>query len=478
MIKAKMTSAFFPSVSIYLVGAILIGVRDFAAMILYIVLLPFHVYLLKKAWNGGSVAFLTLFCLLLFAQGINPTFFFLNRNYYNTSPYTAIGSFDFSLYSFFSAYSYVFAFSIAVYLIFFIFQRSKLRRYGFSFIKNTLKTFQGRYRKINSSVIFDSITLFVAIFGIWLSIWMYHNKIGILGLHQTQLPFHLTGVLYYFRLLIIPAFLVFCYVFSSHKRYTVFLLMAYSVVAGFSSASKTTVTFVMLPVCFESILDGKRLRATISILFYSLMYIMVTEERALVYLSENTDLLSAIMFATDAFLHREQQWLFEFIHMFTGRLYGGSIDVLMVQYDDVSFSSLVRFYAGDSFLSLFPNIYEKLFGFVSVPGRNYGISEGFIGQMIVLSSHSQLRSALQGFWIGLILLIQDRCVIRIMRKQSGKLLPLFSSVVSVASVGMLWVTVQIKIIYLLTFLLFIVSIFCSRKQYQQRTEIESDHVVA
>ncbi len=97
-----------------------------------------------------------------------------------------------------------------------------------------------------------------------LNLWSYSQGIGLTGVEPPELPYRLSGILFYFTKYITPALLS-CLYFKTKRGWLMMLLiLAYAWVLGLSSVSKGAILFVMFPVITLAWLDKRKLMFSVA----------------------------------------------------------------------------------------------------------------------------------------------------------------------------------------------------------------------
>ena len=260
--------------SIYFIIGFVILFYDTSAGILYFTVFPIHFLFVYKSIKWGNYCLSLVFLLLLLSQGVNSFLFFLNRDKYSAIGFKAVGSFEFILADYLGSYFYIFCFSVV--LFFFSFLLSKTKTNVFNAIGDKTTTFSSD-KKASSLYMYLSIIL--CAIAIVLSIIMYTNQLGILGLNQKQLPFHLTGILYYFRRFVIAGLLIFFYAKSKNRNIALLFIVLYAFIYSFASVSRSGVAILLMPLAALDLIQKNVKRAVVIIFIYSILFCILSKKR-------------------------------------------------------------------------------------------------------------------------------------------------------------------------------------------------------
>jgi len=117
-----------------------------------------------------------------------------------------------------------------------------------------------------------------------LNLWMFNNGISIVGVEPPQLPYHLSGIMHYLTKYIIPAFLAYIYWKTKQGIIPIGLMLAYSILLGMTSVSRSSLLFVALPVITLAWVNRQRIIFITSSIVIIIFYGVVTLFRRFVVL--------------------------------------------------------------------------------------------------------------------------------------------------------------------------------------------------
>jgi hypothetical protein len=300
--------------------------QDDQAAVLWMITPALAFIVLRASYKRGLIA-TTAFCTFFFiAHGLGPSFFFLEREMYAVSGWGAVGNFAFTLDELAPQYAYVFALMfiiVGVVILLQLLTRVQPR---------VTQSASSLFPKIKNTRRWNLAALGIVGAGTLLSAFMFEQRIGMTGIEPPALPFHLSGLLFYFRVAVIPAVLFVCYRYSGRSFAIASLILFYAATAGLASVSRSTLVLSAAPVLFFALADKQYVRLALSTGFIVIVYQIISFSRDLVYFGEvstfalhvlNADLLRSI--SADA--------LPVFVADVARRLYGTQDIVLAFQHD-------------------------------------------------------------------------------------------------------------------------------------------------
>ena len=434
----------------YVVYGMIIAVSDAFVLPVYLTLFPLHAFILYLSLKTKNLPCI-IYCVLLFiSHGIGSIPFYLDRANAKTTGFSAIGNFDFSYRSLISAYSYLLVFILALLLFTAVFKKGYHSNFLFAFIRQ-----QYNKVKLHSTLSLLPILICVILFS-WISLKMYYWHIGMIGLKQTELPYHLTGILFYSRRYLFPAVLVWLFVKTKSKQPATTLLIIYSLFVGITGTSKSACMLVLLPIAFICYLTGKKTLAYLCAIFIAFSYVVIQDIRQIVFELEASipiwDLLKM------PFLTEEDNYFFSFFKSFTNRFYGLKANVLPVQNYDLSFQGLVDYYTGTPITQVLPDFTFRLFGFNLPDDKAYGVGIGYTGTMTLLSCHNYYYTILQALIIAIVFSLQNDCIQRIIRTNGLSIYKYVAILILLFSYINFHDGVSMVLIYLCTIALFLIRL--------------------
>jgi hypothetical protein len=392
----------------YLILSVYFFSNDITAFYLYCILTPIAGLFLYISIRENHLT-LSLFSGAFFvAHAINPPFFFLYKNDYTHSGWTAVKDFNFEIYKFLQIY--IWPYAIMLFILLFTLTLNRIFPIG----KNKSFKFGVTDRNVNSNNDFIKgsktklysilLWLFIILLAVPLNIFMFNNQIGILGLPQSRLPFKLTGTLYYFKYFIIPILIYYLYMKSNRSTVLALIVLIYGVLAGLAGVSRSISAFACSTVIFFSVKDRQPIRLLISTFIMIMAFEMITYQRDFVYSSEGLD-FSDLILNVDWVSTVSWDLPFRILNAISGRLNGAQNIVLVYQCDlDDQINAILRFFSGQDIVE---NPALEFFG-LNLPGdRAYGIGLGLISCLLLLSNKNILVLILLGFVIASFLYLSE-----------------------------------------------------------------------
>ncbi len=437
----------FVLLSIYVVVGIYLTFIDSFVLPVYLTILPFHGFLLYKSIKTKNLLFILFSLLTFISYGIGSIFFYLDRENAKSTGYAAIGDFDFSYGQLFSAYSY-----FAVFLLFLTLFISYFKKKSHSIFLPLFM--QQQYEKLISYSKTWSLKPLVLCLGVFLmiSLWMFSNHIGMIGLHQTELPFHMTGILFYSRRFLFPIILVYLFFKTKSKNIASVLLIFYALIVGVLATSKSASLIILLPLIYLNYMMGKKMMSLFCFISAVACYVIVGTMRTFIYdMDAEVDIMT--IFSSSYNFFPEDRNLFVFIcQNITGRLYGLQSTVLGNQYSGLTFGSLIDFYTTSKITDVIPDYVPALFGFELPEGFAFGVGLGYAGTMQLLSCHNYFFAIIQAFIVSVVFCIQNNCVQGIFHREVGISYKYISILIVFLSFLIFYDGNQMQSVYLLTLL--------------------------
>ena len=440
-----------------MVVAVVFTIVDPYVIPIYFTVLPFHFILLYLALKTKNILFIFYCSMLFLSHGIGSIPFFLDRHNAQSIGFSAIGNFNFSYISFYRAYSYLLVFLFTLLFFVWIFKIKGHGNFLLLFIKQHYYALHLK-STLNLFPIISCTLLFVCI-----SIFMYNLHIGMIGLQQIQLPFHLTGILFYSRRFLFPLVLIWIYVKTKRKDVATILLIVYSLIVGITATSKSASLLVLLPLTIINILARNKKVTFLCIVMSIFAYYIVGAMRLIIYeFDAEVDILSVISTPVE---FSNNNIILSLMNSITGRLFGFQSTVLSDQYTQLSFSDLISFYTGSSITEIIPDYVYSLFGMTLPEDKAFGVGLGFTGTMQLLSCHNYLYTIIQAIIISCIFIVQNDCLQKILVSRKNVIFKCISILIIIFSFMNLFDGNEIFIVYVLTFILIFIrySRFTNKK---------------
>ena len=261
--------------------------HDLEAILLWCALPPLFgclFYITSRFKFSVLTLFMGVFCI---CNSILPSFFFLTRDRYTHTGWTAVKDFDFSLGQFFNVYLQVFVMGffilISALVLCYCFLKkksnhiSKMQNENASFITQRLLS----YKANNLWYSFLLVILIITV--AFLNNWMYQHGMALTGLPSPRLPYKLTGALYYFTRYVFPVCLFVVYKKTNRSWILGLLLISYAIFVGISQCSREPFILIVLPVLFFAFIERSYFKLTIYSIIVGILYDCIVEARGYVY---------------------------------------------------------------------------------------------------------------------------------------------------------------------------------------------------
>jgi hypothetical protein len=206
---------------------------------------------------------------------------FHNSDSYKDTGWKAIGSYNFDYLQTFNALFIVILYISLFVIIGLIFDKILLKPYR---EKNSYN-FNEYFGILSYFSKYRTVFIALLILQFYLSYIMFTYKIGVVGIiPETNIPFKIVGILYYYRFLILPV-IIFLLIFSSNKNNNIilFLVVIEALVSGIFSVSRIIVVFHLLPVILFLMYKGRNIVLGWVLLYTVLTIHFVTVTREFVY---------------------------------------------------------------------------------------------------------------------------------------------------------------------------------------------------
>ena len=450
--KTKFKPIIVVALFIYVFWGIFVIFENSIAGLLYFTVFPFHIFLLKRTIERKQIVFSFFNFLLMFSHGIHSFTFFLKQDLYDSTGFNAIGNFDFSLGYYIRVYVYVFVFMLGVNLV-----------STYSYMKNRSTTnmlYQVMYDSLNSrfggikrSSKYNRLSVVVCMFSCLLAVFMYSHQIGITGMNTTRLPFHLSGILYYFRKYVVVGLMLLCYVKSSNRRNAYWSVCIYAVIGGMAFASKGLAAFVLFPVALIELFSGNKKKAFLTILYFLVLYEFLSSAKYLLYLSPTID-KPYFVYAAQVVQNSSLDSVDFLVTLdsFSGRLFGMQSSVLAYQHMNFSPLNFISFYLGKSIGAIVPDMAALMFGLHFKSNFSFGVAIGYIATAIYLSGGSIILIFVQAIFFGWILFINERSICKCIRMFGSNLHIWIVMGLSLIGVASVWFIPSLLLLYAATVL--------------------------
>ncbi len=231
---------------------------------------------------------------------------YMNKEKYKVSGWNAVGNFSFSLDGLLIVLSQI-IFYFTIFLIVSLFL-DKLLNLKYSYRKNNntrISTFE-----LNNLLIY--LCLFLIIMQFPLTSFMFQHAIGIVGITPDTLPFHLSGILYYYRLFILPIVMFITIYGTMSKKYSLLIVLIIFLEAFYSgmlSVSRSLLIIHMFPVVYYFFSKKNKFLLITVIIFTLLFFSMVSMGRNYVYLIDGFNQSNLFDILSSLFNDNSIDWL-------------------------------------------------------------------------------------------------------------------------------------------------------------------------
>jgi hypothetical protein len=287
---------------------------------------------------------------------------------------------------------------------------------------------------------------------------MYSNQIGLVGMKPKSLPFHMTGILFYTRRYIVNVLLIYFYIKSKNKNQSLVFICIYVFFAGIASISRSICGILLIPIAAEAIISKKYSRATIIIVYFAVIYEVVSELRNYVYSAAyiKYSYKELVDFALQMLCGIDGDWLVSFVSGICTRLGGWQGEILGSQYHGCTITDLLHYFLGEGQGQVIPNMTENLYGFSMPSDKSFGIGIGFFGVVISASSGNYVFIIISGIVVGMLFFVQEKVIRKEMLANSGYVKVLFMIGMSALSIFSIFVNGSTKMFYISTVVILIV----------------------
>jgi hypothetical protein len=368
--------------------------RDADAFVLFVMLSPVSILFLIISIKIKNIALTIISTFFLIAHGINPAIFFIERERFDYYGWGAIKDFQFSVANLLETYKWVYL-SMAL-IIFFSFFIRKLFTSAYH-AKTTKKSnnvkIETHAKSIKSST-YTALIIILIILATPLSIYMYANKVGIVGIENTRLPFKLSGALYYFRNYILPVIIFALYKNTKRGIWLAMFILFYASLASLTSVSRSVLVLTALPVIFFSVLDGKLIRLATTGFLIVILFSVISAARGPVFeslgsmpLGEVISTLEVVsMNANYSFIEIITDLVYEVFVQFSGRLYGAQDMVLTYQYNiQNQLPAIINFFVAQPIID---DAAFEIYGLELQEGMAFGVNFGLFGALMILANEN------------------------------------------------------------------------------------------
>ena len=421
-----------------------------------LLMFSFLLYLAAKIQNNVLT---TGILLAAIANVIGTPIFVLNKENYTYSGWNAVKNFDFSIFSFLNIY--VISFSSILLLIAFVglierYTKPKYKRVEVS--NNSAPVGMLVRTKKGDKIIWSFLLFFLLLFSIVLAVFMYVNRIAVLGIEAERLPFKLVGILFYFRGYVLPILLFIVFRKSSQSFLLKVLVVVTALIVGALSASRGVTFFYLFPI-LTALLIKKISFARLSLVagLVLLGYFITSMTRNLTYeISELSVMdLPLLLLSTKSSFQSEEGIivsLLGIIGTISNRLYGAQD--LVLSYQHILINPWQSF--GNFLLTagISKDLAWELYGLRFLPGQGYGVGLGLVGLFVMIGRADMLLLIVVILFFSVLLVILDRRLTGLFfDRETGKFFQLYYLILFITAFNVMQSTVSyIYMIIILTLL--------------------------
>ena len=457
----------------FLLGCILCNNNGNAGIVFFSAL-PFHIWLVRFFYMRNHYVFTLFSFILLIAIGLNSVIFFLNEEVdtYDGMDFL-VKSDKFSL--FFHAYSQILLFCLTIVLLSLKFKN----RNSINILKGSFSIVYDQFGRVSSSYIVTWFIIILVPLMSYVSIWMYNHNLGILGLQQTVLPYHMTGLLFYSRRFIFPLLLLFLFMKSPHKWFSFCLISIYAIISSVSGSSKSLGLLITIPFIIMSFGYRRNLMGIISIILSIFIFVFVTASRNLVYLDDTPLFTIGEVFTLSWELFKESDFntLLAFVVSFTDRLYGVHLSVLGDHFNFTTLNEFISYYLGNSIGEVIPNFDLVIKGVVLPDDKAYGMGFGYLATMVLLASDNYFMVIFQAIILFVFFNYTERLVQRLFIASSSAYIKLGIMAVAAYMVMKLNDGGTLKPVYLSLVLLILLDRLLINRLLKHKGDFDNSSIV-
>lgn len=401
----------------WLVLLVYFCVRDRDALLLSLTLTPVLAALALAAMRSRHIVLSMFMTLALLSHAVAPPFFFLQRQFYTyDGSFGAVKDFKFGVGELLRIYAYVLVF-LAFTVAFALAPPLRRRLAGRTpdhpgpQLATPLGPTRGarRYEVV--------LTAFVVLVAIPCNLFMYSQRIGITGIVPPVLPFRMTGLLHYTRMLVFPLILMALYRLTRRRFAMAALIVGYGLIAGFASSSRFTLSTAIAPVALFALFERRFAQLAGVAAAGSLVFLLVTASRDYVYAGDLS--YAGLVGTTIRNFDISQMAPFEMVGGIANRLWGPQDIVLAYQYHvGDRLGAITNYFTTRVVVE---DLTWEFYGmrFSEADGSaGFGVGLGYIPWMIVLADRSVPVLVLLAFISACILSVSER-VVSLYRRKSG-----------------------------------------------------------
>ena len=463
--KKYMPMIIFP-VFIYFFYLVSVNYQAAFMFVGLLILFTWFIFLAIKTRNTVLITSITLAAI---ANVIGTPLFIVNKEMYSYDGWNAVKNFDFHTISFLNIYAYSFSSILLLIGFVWVFEKYIFRNLHANSKTNKIEIKSNilspiKTKKKENKFIWTSLFFILLICTAVIAIFMYVNKIGILGIEPERLPFKMVGILFYLRGYILPISLLVVYNKTSKSKLIIILMIILAIIMGALSASRGITFIYMFPVLVGVLIEKISFqRVSFVIALIILGYVITTMFRDVIYSNTEEslslfDLILILLSSSSEFQSDKGIFvsLLNVIGTISNRLYGAQDMVLAYQYVLTDpWTSFGNFLLTESITDLA----KELYGLEFLPGQGYGVGMGLVGILTMIGRADIILLLISILFFSFLAVLINRLLARLFfDKQSGKFYSLYYLMLFIVSFNFVQATLaylyfMIVIFYILRYLL-------------------------
>lgn len=430
---------------VFLLGGIYFLIKDISLFAIWLLFIP-TAWLFWKAVERQRIILAIIMLFFWITLGIDPVLFYMRRTRWTMTGWNAVGTFSFSAADFVSAYMPVLLLALSIYVFFNLLMREKS-----NLISDYLKVFRRRqktwYKQKQSRVCGMILcVLLIAVF-IPLNIIMFENSIGITGMVSPSLPFHLVGILRYFRMLVIPMIIFVLYVNSNNTNFQFACVLVYTFVAAFASASRSLFMINMIICVVVNVLNNNWKKTVMAMVYIIVLFSLIGVSRNYIYVYNYTDYVDLVQKVMRNFSFSQiEDTIITTVSGISNRLFGMQYYVLAEQNGaEGGVVALLQYLSAGTYTVIEPDMSTNIFGLELMEGYAFGVAMGVVSELIMIANGNYAMIVLEGFLMALVFVYLEKVLVYIHAK--NQLLSIFLCLIFAYVLLQFWMA-NINLLYM------------------------------
>lgn len=430
---------------VFLVGGIYFLLKDILLFALWLLFVP-TAWLFWKSIEQQKMMLVVVMLFFLCIIGIDPVLFYLRRERWRMTGWDAVGDFSFTASEFVSAYMPVLIMAMSIYVFFSLMMPEKSNR-----IIEYLALFERRQKgwKENRQGRACGMILCVLLIGVFipLNAIMFEAGIGITGMVSPSLPFHLVGILYYFRLLIIPMIIFVLYANASGSNWQFVCVLAYSFIAAVASASRSLFMINMIICVLVNVLNKNWKKVAISVAFIIAVFPMIVVARNYIYVYNYTGFVDLVQKVVRNFsFSKIEDTIITTVSGISNRLFGMQYYVLAEQNGaEGGIIALLQYLRAGTYMVIEPDMSINIFGLELMEGYAFGVAMGVVSELLMIANGNYAMIVLEGFLVALLLVYLEKVLAYVHEK--NQLVSAFLCLIFAYILFQFWMS-NLKMVYM------------------------------